>query len=151
MSRFLRAHLPGPAGEPAGSGVLKPETLVLMRKPHASQLGADIWGLGTMLYAPNGQADFIIGHDGNNEPAINTAVRLNPATGDGIIVLETGNRLLATTIAGEWVFWQTGAIDFLEFTLVARKRVSTVLVGWAAIAAGAFVLGWRSARARRAG
>jgi CubicO group peptidase (beta-lactamase class C family) len=149
MTRFIDAHHPGPGGEPPGRGVLRPESLALMRKPHASRMGADIWGLGTMLYAPNGQGDFVIGHDGNNAPAINTAVRLNPSTGDGIIVLETGDPLLATTIAGEWVFWQTGAIDFLDFTLVAKQRFSVALAGWAAIAAVALGYGWRQARARR--
>jgi CubicO group peptidase (beta-lactamase class C family) len=149
LTRFLNAHLPGPNGEPAGRGVLKPESLVLMRQPHGSQMGADIWGLGTMLYAPNGQGDFIIGHDGNNEPAINTAARLNPATGDAIVVLETGNRLLATTIAGEWVYWQTGAIDFLEFTLRASRVMSIVIAGWLATAVVAVTFGWRRARASR--
>ena len=39
---------------------------------------------------------FVIGHDGNNDPAINTAARLDPATsGNAAVVLETGNPLLA--------------------------------------------------------
>src|SRR4030095_8583609 len=126
MTQFIQAHLSGSSGEPAGRGVLKPETLKLMRQPHASQMGADIWGLGTMLYVPNGAGDFIIGHDGKTQPAINTAVRLNPSTGDGIVVLQSGNQLLATAVAGEWVFWQTGTIDFLMFTLVAKKMITIV-------------------------
>lgn len=60
-----------------------------------------------MLYAANNSGDFIVGHDGSNEPAINTAARLDPATGDGIVILETGNPLLTTEIAGEWVFRKT--------------------------------------------
>ena len=103
-----------------GRGVLKPETVKLMRQPHAAQLGADIWGLGTMLYAPNGAGDFIIGHDGKRSPAINSTARLNPLTGDGIVLLESGHPLLATLVAGDWVFWKTGTIDFLAFTLVAK-------------------------------
>lgn len=150
MSRFIQAHLEGSRGELPGRGVLKPETLRLMRQPHASQMGADIWGLGTMLYAPNEEDDFVIGHDGNNEPAINTAVRLNPATGDGIVVLETGNKLLATTLAGEWVFWQTGTIDFLTFTLVAEDMITIILVGWGVIVLVAVVVGWRGRRKRPA-
>lgn len=78
-------------------------------------MGAAIWGLGTMLYASNNQNDYIIGHDGKNEPAINTAVRLNPTTGDGIIILEMGHPLLATEIGSEWVFWKTGNVDSLLF------------------------------------
>ena len=119
MTRFIQAHAIGPKGEPAGRGVLAPKTLEEMRRPHASQLGAAIWGLGTMLYAGNDAGGFVIGHDGNNDPAINTAARLDPATGNGVVVLETGNRLLATTMAGEWLFWRTGNVDFLTLTIEA--------------------------------
>jgi CubicO group peptidase (beta-lactamase class C family) len=149
MTRFIQAHLTGSSGEPAGRSVLKPETLKLMRQPHASQMGADIWGLGTMLYVPNGAGDFIIGHDGKRQPAINTAVRLNPSTGDGIVVLQSGNQLLATTVAGEWVFWQTGTIDFLMFTLVAKKMITIVFIGWGVIILTALFIGWRRSRWRR--
>ena len=129
MTRFIQAHLAGSSGEPPGRGVLKPETLKLMRQPHASQMGTDIWGLGTMLYVPNGQGDFIIGHDGKPQPAINSAVRLNPSTGD--------------------VFWQTGTIDFLMFTLVAKKMITTILIGWGVIILTALFIGWRRSRGRR--
>jgi CubicO group peptidase (beta-lactamase class C family) len=149
MTRFIQAHLTGSSGEPAGRSVLKPDTLKLMRQPHASQMGADIWGLGTILYAPNGAGDFIIGHDGTRQPAINTAARLNPSTGDGIIVLQSGNQLLATTVAGEWVFWQTGTIDFLMFTLVAKKMITIIFIGWGIIILTALVIGWRRRRGRR--
>ena len=149
MTRFIQAHLIGSRGELAGRGVLKPETLKLMRQPHASQMGADIWGLGTMLYVPNGAGDFIIGHDGKRQPAINTAVRLNPSTGDGIVVLQSGNPLLATIMAGEWVFWQTGKIDFLMFTLVAKKMITIVFIGWGVIILTALFIGWRRSRGRR--
>jgi CubicO group peptidase (beta-lactamase class C family) len=149
MTRFVQAHLTGASGEIAGRGVLKPETLKLMRQPQASQMGADIWGLGTMLYVPNGAGDFIIGHDGKRQPAINSTVRLNPSTGDGIVVLQSGNQLLATTVAGEWVFWQTGTIDFLMFTLVAKKMIAIILIGWGVIILAALFVGWRRSRARR--
>ena len=143
MARFLQAHVPGANGEPPGRGVLRPQTLLEMRRPHASQFGAEIWGLGTMLYAPNNAGSFVIGHDGNNEPAINTAARVDPATGDGIVILETGNKLLATQLAGEWVFWQTGKVDFLTITMEAETMLKILSIGWAAIVVAALVLGWR--------
>lgn len=149
MTRFIQAHLTGSSGESAGRGLLKPDTLRLMRQPQASQMGADIWGLGTMLYVPNGAGDFIIGHDGKRQPAINTAVRLNPSTGDGIVVLQSGNQLLATTVASEWVFWQTGTIDFLMFTLVAKQMITNILIGWGVIILTALFIGWRRSRGRR--
>lgn len=149
MSRFIAAHRPGPNGEPVGRGVLGAETLSAMRRPHASEMGADIWGLGVMLYAPNNAGDFIIGHDGDNEPATNTAVRLDPATGDGIVLLETGNKRMATTLAGEWVLWTSGKVDFLTVTMELNQMLT-----WAAIGAGiaflaVFLIVWRLARRRR--
>lgn len=97
--------------------VLSSDALNLMRTPHASQLGAEIWGLGPMLFAPNNQGGFIIGHDGNNGPAINTVARFDPDTGDGIVILSTGGDALATKLAGEWIFWKTGNIDSLMFLM----------------------------------
>ena len=126
--------------------MLKPETVKLMRQPHAAQLGADIWGLGTMLYAPNGAGDFIIGHDGKRSPAINSTARLNPSTGDGIVLLESGHPLLATLVASDWVFWKTGTIDFLAFTLVTKDMLAIILLGWGAIALGALFIGRRRSR-----
>jgi len=149
LTRFIQAHFPGPAGEPVGRSVVKAETLNQMRQPHASQMGFAIWGLGTMLYAPN-DAGFVIGHDGNNEPAINTAARLNPETGDGIVILETGNKLLATTLAGEWVFWQTGKLDFLMVTLVANQMITMIVAGWVVIILAGLLFGWRLRRAANA-
>lgn len=147
LTRFIAAHFTGPSGEPPGRGVLAPPTLASMRTPHAWQLGVEIWGLGTILYAPNGAGDFIIGHDGSNEPAINTAVRLDPASGDGIVVLETGNELLATELAGEWVFWKTGTIDVLALALAARGMILLTSGGWIAILLGAGWIFWRRRRA----
>lgn len=142
MVRFLQAHVAGSAGEAMGRGVLDEALLMEMREPHASQMGADIWGLGTILYAPNGSGGHVIGHDGNNEPAINTAVRVNPATGNGIVILETGNRLLATRLAGEWVFWETGKPGVLTLITEAGQVIEVVAGGCLAIVLGAGVLAW---------
>ena len=147
LTRFIQAHAIGANGEPPGRGILKPKTLEEMRRPHASQLGADIWGLGTMLYAGNNAGGFVIGHDGNNAPAINTAARLDPETGNGVIVLETGNRLLATTLAGEWLFWRTGNVDFLMLAIEARNMLKVLAAGWIAILLSASIIGWRFKRA----
>jgi CubicO group peptidase (beta-lactamase class C family) len=117
ITRFVQAQLPGKNGEPIGRGVLRPATIKEMWQPHAAKFSEDIWGLGTILYVSNNEGSFIVGHDGNNEPAINTAARLNPATGNGIVIFETGKPLLATQLAGEWVFWETGNVDFIAFTI----------------------------------
>lgn len=150
LTHLVQAHFPGPNGEPPGRGVLRPATLRAMRAPQATLMGADIWGLGTILYVPNGRGDFIIGHDGNNAPAINTAVRLNPANGDGIIVLETGNPRLATQVAGDWTFWQAGAIDLLDLQMAANTLLAVIAGGGLAIAAAALAVGTRRLRRARA-
>ncbi|MET0659190.1 MAG: serine hydrolase domain-containing protein, partial [Steroidobacteraceae bacterium] len=149
LARFIQAHLPGSNGEPIGRGILSPALINEMWKPHASQYGQDIWGLGTMLYASNNQDGFIVGHDGNNEPAINTAARFNPATGNGIVVLETGRRLLATQLAGEWVFWETGNVDFLAFMIAVPAMLRLMGVGSLVIVFAVPAIAWVIRRRRR--
>jgi len=148
MTRFLQAHLPGTRGEPIGRGVLTADTLEQMRQPQVSRLGMDLWGLGTILYDADGTGGYVIGHDGNNHPAINTSVRFNPATGDGIVILETGNPLLATRLAGEWVFWETGGIDILTVMMEAGHMFAVIAAGWMAILVGALIVAWRGRSAR---
>ncbi|SIO13992.1 CubicO group peptidase, beta-lactamase class C family [Parasphingorhabdus marina DSM 22363] len=147
LTLFVQAQSPQTsAGQ---TRILSDKTLREMRKPHGAQLGADIWGLGTMLYAANNQGDFIIGHDGNNEPAINSSVRLDPDTGDGIVILQTGNPLLATRLAGEWVFWKTGNVDFLMLSMQLDRMIQWMIYGSLAILLIGLVCGWRYRRPRQ--
>lgn len=143
MARFVSAQAPG-----VRNPVLSQQAQAQMREPLGYELGAPIWGLGTMLYAQNGEGSFVIGHDGNNEPAINTAVRIDPATGDGIVILETGAPLLATELAGEWVYWKTGKVDFLLFAMAIDTMLAWVLGGGLAILALALLWFALSLRAR---
>ena len=57
---------------------LEVETLRSMREPHGF---LRIWnlGLGTILYVKASHGDFVFGHDGANDPAINSSA-INPAT-----------------------------------------------------------------------
>ncbi len=139
LELFFQTHLNGK--EPVGRNVVNPETIKMMRQPHARQMGADIWGLGTILYATTEDSDFIIGHDGKSTPPINTAVRLNPVTGDGIIVLETGSPVLATRLASEWVFWKTGQVDTLLFTMLVAGMTRLIGTGCIIIVAVTVVFG----------
>jgi hypothetical protein len=109
LAKFVLALIP----ESGSDIILSPQTQKIMREPHGQQFGFDIWGLGTILYAPSSNGDFVFGHDGGNDPAINSAARINPATGDAIISLETGHLSLATNIGSAWVLWQTGYPDVL--------------------------------------
>jgi CubicO group peptidase (beta-lactamase class C family) len=149
LTRFIQAHLPGKNGEPIGRGVLEPTMINEMWRPHASKFGEDIWGLGTILYAKNDKGGFVVGHDGNNEPAINVAARLNPATGNGIVILETGQPLLATRLAGEWVLWETGNVDFLAFSIAIPGMLRLIGLGSLVIVLAVPTIAWWIRRKRR--
>lgn len=145
MVKFVLAQLPVVTDKP-----LAQATIDSMRKPHATSQGVDIWGLGTMLYAPAASGDFVFGHDGANEPAINAAVRINPDTNDAIIVLTTGSRTLASTLGAYWVFWQTGLPDFLSIPGELLRIVPVLLGGIIIILLATIYLAWRRRRAGRA-
>lgn len=148
MTRLIQAHRPGLDHAPIGRGVLSPEILAAMRRPHGFKYGAEIWGLGVMLYAPTRSGEHIVGHDGSNDPAINTAARFDPTSGDGIVVLETGDRLLATHLASEWVYWRTGQADALAVFEAVPRTLPILIGGWAVIVIVAAGLGWRFRRPR---
>jgi CubicO group peptidase (beta-lactamase class C family) len=143
LELFFQAHLEGKNNEAIGRNIIKPETVKIMREPHGQSMGIDIWGLGTILYATTDSNDFIIGHDGKSTPPINTAIRLNPETGDGIIILETGNPIMATKLASEWVFWKTGKIDTLLFPMLINGLVRAIGIGWIVIILSMIVFGIR--------
>jgi len=134
LGAFLQAQLPGPNDAPAGRGVLTPAALREMATPQATLFGLPVWGLGESLYAPTAGGGFVIGHDGQNHPAINTTARLDPATGNGIVVLATGSPTLAREIGGEWTFWQTGKVGLDTLVLFDAPAIAIVFAaGVAAI------------------
>ncbi|WP_428409673.1 serine hydrolase domain-containing protein [Hyphococcus sp.] len=113
-----------------GAGfALQPATLAAMRQPEAYVLGSPIWGLGTILYAPTKSGDFVYGHDGANEPAINVSVRINPDNSDAYIMLVNGHPSLASDIGGEWVLWQTGMPDILSTERAIKSALLPAALG----------------------
>ncbi len=86
-------------------------------------------GLGPFIYGNNQQGDYIIGHDGNNRSAINTSVRVNNHTNEGIIILESGNPNLATRLGDDWVFWKTGILNFTILNSNRKNIWSWLIIG----------------------
>ena len=121
LARFARAQ--------SGEGPLRQEWVEQMREPLGEQMGFAIWGAGPMLHSPNGEGDFIFGHDGANSPSINASVRVNPENGDAIIALSTGPAYLASRIAYQWGIWQTGYPDFIQSNLAIESAMRPMLVG----------------------
>ncbi len=96
--------------------VLNQKTLMQMMTP---QPGAhQDWGLGHALYVTNGADGYVVGHDGGNLPALGHTVRINPATGNGIVLMISGNLNLSSALGDDWVFWETG-----QLTVNARLRI----------------------------
>ena len=125
MARFALAHLPGEDGTPAGRGVLAPEMLVEMRAPAAQPFGAGMWGLGTKLYARSGPSDHVFGQDGENFPAISHAVRIDPVTRSGIVVMSSGSRGFASGVATDWLYWKT-AVNYVGLRLPHLLRAFVI-------------------------
>jgi hypothetical protein len=119
-----------------------------MWRSHASRFAQD-WGLGTVLYTSNNAGGFVVGHDGKNDPAINTAARLNPATGNGIVILETGQPFLATQLASEWVFWETGNVDLFMITTSFPGMLRLIGLGTLVIVLAVPTIAWSTRRKRR--
>lgn len=143
LETFFQLFLTGKNGEPIGRGHIRPESLKLIRKSHWDIMGEKIYGLGAMLYIDIENGEDIFGHDGKSTPPINTALRINPISGDGIIILETGNPNLATRIASDWVFLETGKTDTLLFNLLVRKMINLIVIGIIVISITAIVIGIR--------
>ncbi len=149
LTRFLQAQVDSPDGAPPGRGVLRRATLEEMHTPEAFLYGLPVWGLGPTLYAPNGAEGYVIGHDGGNYPAINTTARIDPATGNGILVLQTGSATLAREIGGEWLYWQTGKVGLdTLIVLEARPILLVYASGAIVILIGAIVIAWTGRRRR---
>lgn len=151
LTRFLQAHVAAADGAPPGRGVLSPQVLEMIRAPEARLATLPVWGLGPTLYAPNGAGGFIIGHDGENYPAINTTARTDPATGDGIIVLETGSATLAREIGGEWTYWQTGIVPLDTLVLFDLRGILILFATGALVIIGGAAAVWWLGRRRGRG
>jgi CubicO group peptidase (beta-lactamase class C family) len=120
MARFVQAYS-------RKNLVLKPETLKQMMQP---QPGAhQDWGLGHTLYVANGVDGYVVGHDGGNSPALGHTVRVNPATGNGIVLLVSGNLELASQLGDDWVYWETGKLPMNAKFRILVSRLVPVLVG----------------------
>lgn len=108
---------------------LLPEFQKMMWRVEANKLGTPIYGLGTLLFAEIEESQFVVGHDGQSTPPINSAFRFNTKTKDGIIILTTGNTDIATRIASDWVFLKTGKVGALLFAMQQKKMTSSITMG----------------------
>jgi CubicO group peptidase (beta-lactamase class C family) len=101
LAQFARAF----TGE---NPVLKPETLRQMMMPQPGTSGS--WGLGHTLYVRNDAGGYVMGHDGGTYPGWGAIVRVNPATGNGIVAMVSGARAPVSQLGDQWIYWETGKV-----------------------------------------
>jgi CubicO group peptidase (beta-lactamase class C family) len=146
LTRFLAAHLEGPNGEPAGRGVISERALVEMTTPHGSVLGIDMWGAGPILYGPVLGRPRVVGHDGHNAPGISSTSRLDLTSGDGIVVLSSGDPNFAPDLGAAWFHHRIGSRDVIALSAGLGRTVVLIGAGAAVIVGG----GTAAALVRRA-
>ena len=62
-------------------------------------------------------------------PALGHTVRVNPATGNGIVLLISGNLELASQLGDDWVYWETGKLPMNAKLRILGSRLVPGLVG----------------------
>jgi CubicO group peptidase (beta-lactamase class C family) len=123
LSKFLVANI-------SSNSVLSKETIAKMSTPETFINDIGVYGLGPHLYSQNDQNSNIIGHDGSGNNAINTAARIDLKSKDGIIILETGNHNIASSIADEWIFWKAGIADYVVMQRNKSYLLTLLAIGY---------------------
>lgn len=126
LTKFLKANV-------STYNLLSEATITEMCRPETFINEIGVYGLGPHLYSQNDQESNIIGHDGSGNNAINTAARIDLKSKDGIIVLETGNYNMASSIADEWIFWKAGIADYVVIQRNKSYLLTLLFTGYALI------------------
>jgi CubicO group peptidase (beta-lactamase class C family) len=116
--------------------VLRQETLKQMMTPQPGT-GAT-WGLGQTLYVANDADGHVIGHSGGAAPSTGASMRVNPATGNGFILIGSGGGGAATNqLVHDWIYWETAKVTFEARLQIVQNRLRPALM---AIIIGAIAL-----------
>ncbi len=94
------------------------------------------WGLGHTLYGENNSGGYVLGHGGGAFPASGAEMRVNTATGNGIVILASGTQGLVTEVADAWTYWETGKKSFDIRNVVQRRIIHAtvaIMIGVLAI------------------
>ncbi len=134
LSKFLIANV-------SKNKVLSEKTIEAMSQPEAFRNDVGIYGLGPHLYSQNRQDSKIIGHDGSGgNPIINTAARIDLISKSGIIVLETGNHNLASSLGDEWLFWKADIADYVVMMRNKSYLLTLLIIGYVLIIVAAIFI-----------
>ncbi|WP_338769708.1 serine hydrolase domain-containing protein [Bernardetia sp. ABR2-2B] len=126
LSKFMIANI-------SENDVLSEKTVQKMSKAETFINNTKVYGLGSHLYSQDDKESNIIGHDGSGNDAINTAARIDLKSKSGIIVLETGNWNMASSIADEWMFWKVGIADYVVMQRNKSYLLTLLIIGYIVI------------------
>lgn len=104
--------------------VLTRETLQSMLVPQPGTGGT--WGLGITLYAPD-----VVGHDGGTAPAWGAMLRVNPKSGNAMVLMSTGGSGAINQLSGDWTWWETGVMTFNARRQIVYDRLLPASIAWA--------------------
>lgn len=88
--------------------VLRRETVERMLEPQPGTEGS--WGLGLTLFTTDHAGGRVVGHSGGTYPAWGAMTRVNPASGNGMVLMVSGGRGALDRLPHDWVYWETGVI-----------------------------------------
>ncbi len=123
------------------NAVLKQETLKGMMMPQPGTSAT--WGLGHRLFVENDSGGYGVGHSGGAFPASGASVRVNPATGNGFVLMSSGGRGATNQLVPDWVYWETGKVTFEARRQIVQNRIVPASI---AIMVGAIALVLRQFR-----
>ena len=127
--------------------VLKHETLKQMMTPQPGTAGT--WGLGLTLFTENDAGGYVVGHDGGAYPSWGAMVRMNPATGNGFVLMVSGSQGAVNQLGHDWVYWETGKVTFEARRQIVYGRVMPASV--AIILGAVVIIMWKLLRYHRPG
>ena len=135
LARFATAYV-------GDNPVLRPETVNQMISPQSATGGSG--GLGQTLFVENSSGGQIVGHDGVSPPAWGAWFRVDPATGNGMVMTVSGGTTVLNHLADDWVYWETGKVTPEARMQTVRDRTIPAAI---AIIIGALVIAlWRILR-----
>jgi CubicO group peptidase (beta-lactamase class C family) len=79
--------------------------------PIQPQPAAGSWGLGHNLFVRSREGGYITGHDGGSRPAWGASVRVNPFTGNGLVLVTSGGQNAMAGLPDTWVYWESGEVN----------------------------------------
>lgn len=133
LAKFVRSQIPSTALTMSTKRIISDNSILSMHQALGNASGLDIWGAGVMLFAENNNGNFVIGHGGRS-PMLNATARLDPATGNAFIMIQTGNKeAFASNMATKWTNWQTGKPDMFQLRYLIPDMFNRILIGSGAI------------------